>query len=84
MFARVGLSPRLNWSHHMSASLLAPSCWLRRRQLPREDRAGEFLENQQLEPDHLVENDPESVPKGRDKQLEKAVEVLMAKLRKAT
>jgi Tol biopolymer transport system component/C-terminal processing protease CtpA/Prc len=48
------------------------------------DRDGEFLENQQLEPDHLVENDPESVAKGRDKQLEKAVEVLMAKLRKAT
>lgn len=48
------------------------------------DRNGKFLENQQLEPDHRVENDPASVALGRDKQLEKAVEVLMQKLRRAT
>lgn len=44
------------------------------------DRRGEFLENQQLEPDYRVENDPESVAKGRDLQLEKAVEVLLARV----
>lgn len=41
------------------------------------DRAGKYLENQQLEPDHRVNNDPESVAKGKDLQLEKAVEVLL-------
>ena len=41
------------------------------------DRQGKYLENQQLEPDHLVNNDPESVAKGKDLQLEKAVEVLL-------
>ena len=44
------------------------------------DRRGEFLENHQLEPDYKVENDPESVAQGRDKQLEKAVEVLLTKV----
>lgn len=38
---------------------------------------GKYLENQQLEPDIKVDNDPESTAKGRDKQLEKAVEVLL-------
>jgi len=41
------------------------------------DRQGKYLENQQLEPDHRVNNDPESVAKGKDLQLEKAVEVLL-------
>jgi len=41
------------------------------------DRQGKYLENQQLEPDHKVNNDPESVAKGKDLQLEKAVEVLL-------
>ncbi len=41
------------------------------------DRQGKYLENQQLEPDHSVSNDPESVAKGKDLQLEKAVEVLL-------
>ena len=31
-------------------------------------------------PDHLVKNDPESVEQGRDKQIEKAVEVLLKKV----
>jgi Tol biopolymer transport system component len=38
---------------------------------------GKYLENQQLYPDYQVKNDPESSAKGRDKQLEKAVEVLL-------
>ena len=41
---------------------------------------GEFLENNQLEPDYRVKNDPESIAKGRDKQIEKAVEVLLEQL----
>ena len=41
---------------------------------------GEYLENNQTMPDHLVKNDPESVEKGRDKQIEKAVEVLLKKV----
>lgn len=41
------------------------------------DRAGRYLENQELTPDHLVNNDPASVAQGRDLQLEKAVEVLL-------
>lgn len=41
------------------------------------DRQGKYLENQQLEPDHRVNNDPESVAKGKDLQLEEAVKVLL-------
>ncbi len=36
-----------------------------------------YLENHQLEPDIKVDNDPQSVAKGRDKQLEAAVKLLM-------
>jgi C-terminal processing protease CtpA/Prc/dipeptidyl aminopeptidase/acylaminoacyl peptidase len=42
------------------------------------DMHGKYLENQQLTPDYIVNNDPESVAEGRDLQLEKAVEVLMS------
>jgi len=38
---------------------------------------GKYLENQQLDPDIQVENDPSSVAKGRDKQLEAAVKALL-------
>jgi len=41
---------------------------------------GEYLENNQTMPDHMVKNDPESVEKGQDKQIEKAVQVLLDKL----
>jgi len=41
---------------------------------------GEYLENNQTEPDHLVKNDPESMAKGKDKQIEKAVEVMLKQL----
>lgn len=36
-----------------------------------------YLENRQLEPDHLIMNDPVSSAKGQDLQIEKAVEVLL-------
>lgn len=45
---------------------------------------GEFLENNQTEPDHLVKNDPESMSNGQDKQIEKAVEVMLSKLNNKT
>ncbi|MEO1050951.1 MAG: S41 family peptidase [Bacteroidota bacterium] len=38
---------------------------------------GEYLENNQLHPDVLVQNDPEMLIKGIDQQLAKAVEVLL-------
>ncbi len=38
---------------------------------------GEYLENNQTEPDYVVKNDPESVEQGQDKQIEKAVQVLL-------
>ncbi len=38
---------------------------------------GNYLENTQLEPDVLVNNDPEIVVTGEDQQLHKAVEVLL-------
>jgi tricorn protease len=41
---------------------------------------GKYLENLDLEPDVLVRNDPESVNRGRDRQIEKAVEVLLQEL----
>ncbi len=39
-----------------------------------------YLENTQLEPDHLVNLDPESAAAGRDTQIEKAVEVLLREI----
>ena len=44
------------------------------------DRAGDYTENKHLDPDHPVDNDPALEADGRDQQLEKAVEVLLAKL----
>lgn len=41
---------------------------------------GSFLENQQLEPDVLVLNDPETVVKGEDAQLRRAVEELLKEI----
>jgi len=42
------------------------------------DNAGDYLENKHLAPDHLIDNDPTFEATGRDQQLEKAVEVLLA------
>lgn len=41
---------------------------------------GEYLENNQTEPDFKVKNDPQSSANGQDKQIEKAVEVLLQQL----
>ena len=46
------------------------------------DLKGNFLENQQLEPDYKVENEYNTVIKNRDQQLEKAVEVMLNDLKK--
>ncbi|MEZ4954715.1 MAG: S41 family peptidase [Saprospiraceae bacterium] len=42
---------------------------------------GKYLENQQLEPDIKVPNDPAAVSKGRDQQLEEAVKELQKELK---
>ncbi len=42
---------------------------------------GEYLENNQTEPDHKVKNDPKSSANGQDKQIEKAVQVLLDQLK---
>ena len=41
---------------------------------------GEYLENNQTDPDYLVKNDPQSTAKGEDKQIAKAVEVMLKSL----
>jgi len=41
------------------------------------DNEGNFMENNTLQPDYKVNNDPSAVIQGEDQQLEKAVEVLM-------
>jgi len=46
-------------------------------QVGTKDLDGNYLENQQLEPDYMVRQDYDVVVKGRDQQLEKAVEVLL-------
>ena len=45
------------------------------------DMRGNYLENQELFPDVEIYNEPASVLKGRDMQLEKAVEVLLQEIR---
>lgn len=44
------------------------------------DMNGKLTENQHLDPDHEVDNDPALEAAGRDQQLEKAVEVMMRKV----
>jgi C-terminal processing protease CtpA/Prc len=44
------------------------------------DNDGEMLENQHLDPDYVIDNDPTLEAAGRDQQLEKAVEVLLAEI----
>lgn len=46
------------------------------------DKEGDYTENKHLDPDHPVDNDPALEAAGRDQQLEKAVEVLLARLPK--
>ena len=49
-------------------------------QVGMENEKGEYSENNQIEPDHLVKNDPQSTASGQDKQIEKAVEVMLETL----
>ena len=49
-------------------------------QVGMKNKKGEYLENNQTEPDYLVKNDPESTARGQDKQIEKAVEVMLKQL----
>jgi tricorn protease len=49
-------------------------------QVGMKNKQGEYLENNQTEPDYLVKNDPESTIRGEDKQIEKAVEVMLKQL----
>ena len=49
-------------------------------QVGMKNKKGEYLENNQTEPDYLVKNDPESTALGQDKQIEKAVEVMLRQL----
>jgi tricorn protease len=44
------------------------------------DMNGKLTENQHLNPDYEVDNDPAFEATGRDQQLEKAVEVMLRKL----
>ena len=50
-------------------------------QVGMKDTKGQYLENSQTMPDHMVKNDPKSTSQGQDKQIEKAVEVLLKKLK---
>ncbi|PHS27425.1 MAG: hypothetical protein COA84_04440 [Robiginitomaculum sp.] len=49
-------------------------------QLGIHDRDGDFMEGKQTEPDIRVNNDPNSVERGEDKQLQRAVEALLAQI----
>lgn len=44
------------------------------------DIHGDMSENKHLDPDHEIDNDPKLEAEGRDQQLEKAVEVLLAEI----
>lgn len=44
------------------------------------DKSGDLLENKHLAPDHEVDNDPALEAKGRDQQIETAVEVLLGQI----
>ena len=48
------------------------------------DMKGNYIENQQVEPDIKVRNDYEMVITGKDQQLEKAVEHLLEEIKKNT
>lgn len=49
-------------------------------QVGMKNKQGEYLENNQTEPDHLIKNDPQSTAQGEDKQIAKAVEVMLRSL----
>ncbi len=61
-------------------TLLDNSLYFGIPQVGTKDMNGNYLENQQLEPDYKVWNDFDKMAKGEDQQLEKAVEVLLKEL----
>jgi C-terminal processing protease CtpA/Prc len=62
-------------------TLQDPTLYFGIPQIGVKDMNGNYLENQQLEPDYKVAQDPDVVVKNRDQQLEKAVEVLLKELK---
>ncbi len=58
-------------------TLQDPSLYFGIPQIGVKDLQGHYLEGQQLEPDYQVAQDPAVVTRGRDQQIEKAVEVLL-------
>mgnify|MGYP002289086801 CR=1 FL=1 len=62
-------------------TLMDPSLVFGIPQVGMKDNQGRILENMQLEPDIKVTNDPASAMKGRDLQLEAAVESLMKEIK---
>ena len=44
------------------------------------NKAGEWMENNETNPDILVKNQPEIITKGRDEQLERSIEVLLKEI----
>ena len=44
------------------------------------DNDGDLMENKHLDPDYTIDNDPALEAVGRDQQLAKAVEVLLAEI----
>ncbi|MEG1950056.1 MAG: S41 family peptidase [Odoribacter sp.] len=62
-------------------NLMDPSLVFGIPQVGMKDNQGRILENMQLEPDIQVTNDPENALKGRDLQLEAAVESLMKEIK---
>ncbi len=63
-------------------TLLDKSVYFGIPQVGTKNMKGEYLENNQLEPDYKVANQYEVVINGRDQQLEKAVQVLIEQLKK--
>jgi Tol biopolymer transport system component len=62
-------------------NLLDPSIYFGIPQVGLRMPDGGYLENTELMPDYLVYNDPASTARGEDRQLEKAVEVLMEEVK---
>ena len=61
-------------------SQIDPSLYFGIPQVGIVDKSGNYLENQQLEVDVQVAQDPEVIVTGRDQQIQKAVEVLLQDL----
>jgi C-terminal processing protease CtpA/Prc len=61
-------------------TLQDPTLYFGIPQIGVKDMSGHYLEGQQLEPDYKVPQDPAVVTRGRDQQIEKAVEVLKTRI----